>query len=153
MSAVEEIQDCHDKENRNECVQNFIVVEEKSSDKSTNDVDRSIEKSEDDRGRDNSTISNSMVRSAFKIDESNENKWNESNCFAYLDLKRKTILLWIERIVLTFICVGVAAGFTTPIIIYALDKDVGHNASISIGDLDVDNCSRSNTCKENAQVC
>ena len=153
MSAVKQIQDCHDKENPNECVENLIVVEEKSSDKSTNDV-RSIEKSEEERGRDDSTISNSVVRSAFEIDESNKkNRWNESNCFAYLGLKQKTILLWIERIVLTCICVGVAAGFTTPIIIYALDKDVTYNANISIGDIDVDNCTGSNTCTEDAQVC
>ena len=153
MSAVEQIQDCHDKENSDECAKNLIVVEEKSSDKSTNNVDRSIEKSEDERGRDNSTISSSMVRSAFKIDEPNESRWNESNCFAYLGLKRKTILLWIEKIVLTFICIGVAAGFTTPIIIYAFDKDIGYNASISIGDIDVDNCPVSNTFTEDAQVC
>ena len=140
MSAVEKIQDLSDKENVNEYIENGIVVEEKSSDKSTG---RNTENCEEERGCDNSTIDNLVARSSsFKIDESNEKRSNKSNFFAYFT--GITILVWIERIILSSICVAVAAGFASPIIIYALDADVGDNATIPV-DIDVDNCPGSNT--------
>ena len=148
MSAVEKIQDLSGEENLNEYIENGIVVKEKSSDKSTNDAGRSTEKCEGKRGCDNSIIDNSVARSSsFKIDESNEKRSNQSNFFAYF--KRITISMWIERIILSSICVVVAAGFASPIIIYVLDANVGDNATIPVN-IDVDNCPGSNT---NEQVC
>ena len=71
---------------------------------------------------------------------------DQCNWFAYL--KQTAILVWVERILLTSICIVVAAAFTVPIIIYALDTDRGDNSTISV-DIDVDSCPASNT---NVQV-
>ena len=72
---------------------------------------------------------------------------DQCDWFAYL--KQTTILVWIERILLTSICIVVAAAFTVPIIIYALDTDRGDNSTILV-DIDVDSCTAaSNT---NVQV-
>ena len=129
------------------------TVRPSEADKSTNDDsdtdhDKSLENSEEERVRGNSTIGSVVVRSSFKINEAKETdrpKQGGNRFFAYL--KRFAALAWIERIILISVCVAVAAGFTTPIIIYALDTDLGDNATISI---DIDNCSAS---KIDVQVC
>ena len=129
MSAEEEIQEpsC-DKPKPGELEESGIALK-----------DKSLAKQEEGRG--NGTIGSAVVS------EAKEKISYRSKCFVYF--KRTPILAWIERIILISICVAVAAGFSAPIIIYALDTDRGNNATISV-DIDVDNCPASST---NGQVC
>ena len=90
-----------------------------------------------------SSISSRVVHSLFKIDETREPK--ENRCYTFV--KQHKILFWVERIFLFCICTAVAGGFTVPIIIYAVDTDLGNATTLS-SDLDFDNCSNTIT-----QVC
>ena len=97
-----------------------------------------------------STIDSAMVGSFFKIDESKpQSKAGHTSCCTYL--KQSAILVWLERIILTIICVVVAGAFTVPIIIYGVDSDRGSgsesNSTITFN-LDIDNCA-----DESVQVC
>lgn len=103
-------------------------------------TDKSLEKRENERVSGNSTINSAMLPSSFKLDSENENRSDQINfafreAFAYL--KRS---VWIERAILISVCIAVAAGFTVPIIIYALSSDTDRDM-ISINVIqDVDNC-------------
>ena len=89
------------------------------------------------------SISSRVVHSLFKIGETREQK--ENRCYTFV--KQHKILFWVERIFLFCICTAVAGGFTVPIIIYAVETDLGNSTTLS-NDLDFDNCSNTIT-----QVC
>ena len=86
------------------------------------------------------TINDEVVRSSFKVDEGKKSKSSQYNCCT--DLRQTAALWWTERVILTVVCIVIAAGFTIPIIIYAIDTDRGENSALSI-DIDVDSCQTS----------
>ena len=63
--------------------------------------------------------------SEFKIDETKNNGEGNSCCIQFI--RRSKIVFWIERVVLIWICIAVAGGFSVPIVIYACDTDRGNN--------------------------
>ena len=67
----------------------------------------------------NETINSEEARLALEVCEAKENKSDQSNCYTHL----KQNIVWIERVVLTLICVAVAGGFTLPIIRHPRDFD------------------------------
>ena len=95
------------------------------------------------------TISDAVVvHSLFKVDEEKKSKSNQHNFCTYL--KQSAVRLWTERIILILACITIAAGFTVPIIIYAIDTDRGDISTLSI-DFDVDSCQALNSMS--SQVC
>ena len=84
-----------------------------------------------------------VVCSLFKIDETREQK--ENRCYTFI--KQYKNLFWVERIFLLCICTAVAGGFSIPIIIYAVNTDLGNTTRLS-SDIDFDICSNAIT-----QVC
>ena len=95
------------------------------------------------KGLNKASINSTAVHSSFKIDETREQK--ENRCYTFI--KQYKNLFWVERIFLLCICAVVAGGFSIPIIIYAVDTDLGNTTRLS-SDLDFDNCSNAIT-----QVC
>ena len=91
-----------------------------------------------------SSISNEVVHSSFKIDEAKGIKQKENkcctSCFTRF-IKKYKILLWIENTFLFSICATVAGGFTVPIIIYAVDTDLGNSTLLYSSKLNFDSCS------------
>ena len=101
-------------------------------------AEKSLEKCEEKRDRNKSeTISDEVVRFSFKVDEEKKSKSNQYNCCTYL--KQAAVSWWTERVILILVCIAIAVGFTTPIIIYAIDTDRGEHSSLLI-DIDVDSC-------------
>ena len=109
--------------------------------------EKNLEKCNSDKSE---TISDEVVRSSFKVDEEKKNKSNQYNCCTYL--KQTTALWWTERVILILVCIAIAAGFTVPIIIYAIDTDRGDNSTLSI-DIDVDSCQTLSSMSSDIQVC
>ena len=123
--------------------------------KQTEDKSLSLEKTDCIKVRppnDTSSIK-SEVGHSFKIDESREIKQKENKrytlCCAYF-IKEYNILFWLERVLLVFICTAIAGAFTVPIIIYAVDTDLGNSTQLAIysNNLNLDDCSNTAT-----QVC
>ena len=75
--------------------------------------------------------------SKFKIDETKNNGEGNSCCIQFI--RQNKIVLWIERVVLIWICIAVAGGFSVPIIIYACDTDRGNNTK-SLSDFNLNSC-------------
>ena len=97
---------------------------------------------------DTSSISSAVVQSLFKMDETREITQKENKCCTFVKrYPRDKILFWLERILLVCFCAAIAGGFTVPIIIYAVDTDLGNTTKLSSG-LDLDSCSNTVT-----QVC
>ena len=94
---------------------------------------------------DSLSINSAAVHSLFKIDETREITQKENKCCTFV--KRYNILFWLERITLFCFCAAIAGGFTVPIIIYAIDTDLGNTTELT-SDLDLDSCSNTAT-----QVC
>ena len=95
------------------------------------------------------TISEEVVRSSFKVDEEKKSKPSQHNCCTYL--KQTAASWWTERVILIFVCMAIAAGFTVPIIIYATDTDRGDISTLSI-DIDVDSCQTLSSMSSDTQV-
>ena len=97
---------------------------------------------------DTSAINSAVVHSLFKIDETRKITQKENKCCTFVKrYSRDKILFWLERILLVCFCAAIAGGFTVPIIIYAVDRDLGNTTKLS-SDLDLDSCSNTVT-----QVC
>ena len=97
------------------------------------------------------TISEEVVRQySFKVDEEKKGNSNQYNCCTYL--KQTAVLLRMERVILISVCIAIAAGFTVPIIIYAIDTDGGDNSTVSL-DIDVDSCQTLSAMSSDTQVC
>ena len=136
-----------------EILESGIPEESFGSMKETEDKSSSLEKTDGIKGQppnDTSSFKSEVVHS-FKIDESREIKQKESNgyslcCTSFI--KECKILFWIEMVLLIFICTAVAVGFTVPIIIYAVDTDLGNSTQQYSSDLNLDDCSNTAT-----QVC
>ena len=150
VSTKEEIQDpsCDIKQKQDKLSENHTV------DKLTKDsdmlTDKRLENKEKERVRGNSTIGSTAI-SSLKFCEGNEHgPPDPSNCFAYL--KRIAMSLWIERVFLVIICSAVAAGFTVPIAIYAVDTDRENN-TISTDIIDINNCRPSVSNTDTTKVC
>lgn len=63
------------------------------------------------------------------------------------------IIIWIKRIILIFICIVVAGGFSVPIVIYYTEADRGiDNPTISAINLNIDNCSATTSMNYSMQV-
>ena len=108
----------------------------------------SVEKPAHNKLSDTSAINNAVVHSLFKIDETRKITQKENKCCTFVKrYSRDKILFWLERILLVCFCAAIAGGFTVPIIIYAVDTDLGNTTKLS-SDLDLDSCSNTVT-----QVC
>ena len=108
--------------------------------RSSKEADKSLhlEKRVSEKPSDTISIdSAAVVRSLFKVDEIKKNKSKLNNFCTFI--KHNKILIWIERIILVFICIAIAGGFTIPTIIYALNTDRGENKSLA-SDFNLDSC-------------
>ena len=105
----------------------------------------SVEKPDHKKLSDSSSINSAVVHSLFKIDETREITQKENKCCTLV--KRYKMLFWLERILLFCFCAAIAGGFAVPIIIFAVDTDLGNTTKLS-SDLDFDSCSDTA-----AQVC
>ena len=74
---------------------------------------------------DTSSISSAVVHSLFKMDETREITQKENKCCTFVKQYNYKILFWLERILLFCFCAAIAGGYTVPIIIYAVDTDLG----------------------------
>ena len=93
------------------------------------------------------SINSAVVHSLFKMDETREITQKENKCCTFVKRYNCRILFWLERILLFCFCAAIAGGYTVPIIIYAIDTDLGNTTKLS-GDLDLTSCSNTVT-----QVC
>ena len=85
------------------------------------------------------SINSAAVHSLFKLDDERRKITQKDNkCCTFV--KQYKILFWLERILLFCFCATIAGGFTVPVIIYAVDMDLGNNTKLS-SDLDLDSCS------------
>ena len=109
--------------------------------------DENLEKCDSDKSE---TISDEVVRSSFKVVEEKKAKSSQYNCCT--DLRQTAALWWTERVILILVCIAIAAGFTIPIIIYAVDTDRADNSTLSI-DIDVDSCQALSSMSSDTQVC
>ena len=82
------------------------------------------------------SIDSAVVRSLFKME--NSGNGNSRGCCTFI--KQHKIMIWMERIILIFICIAIAGGFTVPIIIYVRDTDQAGNNTRSISDFNLHNC-------------
>ena len=95
-----------------------------------------------------SSINDVVTHSVFKIDETREITQRQNKCCTFVTGRYKILFSnWLERILLFCFCAAIAGGFTVPIIIFAVDTDLG-NATKFSSDLDFGSCSDTA-----AQVC
>lgn len=136
----------------NEILENGIPVDSFGSMKETEDKSLSLEKTNGIKGRllsDTASSIKSEVVHSFKIDESRDIKQKaESKHHTFHFIKEYNILFWMEKVLLIVIFTAVAGGFTVPIIIYAVDTDLGNSTQLHSNDLNLDDCSNTAT-----QVC
>ena len=137
MPAEKIIQNSCSKENGKEWLENGTGVDEPKDKTALKDlelVEKGLEKNDD-----STTM---VVAASLSADEASKNADNHedrSNTCTQNCTHLKQSAKWVERIFLVSICIGVALGFTAPIIIYAVDSDRGDNSTLSI-DFDVDSC-------------
>ena len=105
----------------------------------------SVERPDNKKLNNSSSINGVVTHSLFRIDETKESTRRQNICCTFA--KRYKILFWVERILLFCFCAAIAGGFTVPIIIFAVDTDLGNTTELS-SDLDFGSCSDTA-----AQVC
>lgn len=112
-------------------------------------AEKDLEKCDIDKGE---TVSEEVIRQySFKVDEEKKGNSNQYNCYTYL--KQTAVLQRMERAILISVCIAIAAGFTVPIIIYAIDTDGGDNSYTVSLDIDVDSCQTLSAMSSDTQVC
>jgi len=79
----------------------------------------------------NSTITQASVAQAELKDVKSE----------FEDHSHSSVKVLTERVILMLICIAVTLGFFAPILIYAVETDLGGNSTTITVDFDVDKCS------------
>ena len=143
MPAEKILQNSCDKDNDKKWLENGTGADKRKEKTALKDIEL-VDKGFKVEKYDDSTIqtitSPAIAECSSSVASKNvDNRDDKSNMFTQCCTHLKRTAIWVERIFLVSICIGVALGFIVPIIIYAVDSDRGDNSTLSI-DFDVDNC-------------